>query len=479
MISNVYKKVIGCLWLALVATLPITSLPLVAKILHTSSVAPASLIFLGALCVLWLPVYLKKDGKFPFQTKIVLVFLFFALISTFLSFFYFLPAYKDNGLLSSVLEGVAILVVGILFYLITVIAPNSNSKLRNTLRVINWSGAVMIFWALLFQVVTYAAPGNIVNAFRSIQSHFSTSMLYVNRASGFASEPSWLANILNIVYLPYWLSATISRFTAHPKKIWKLSFENLLLIGGGITLFATFSRAGLVAFLLVLAFLFIRFNIWAIRKISQKWSSSRLKIFFNIGFVLLVVLIYILVVFGSLYAFSKFDPRMAQVFSIEVLKQGGLAKYFEVLQFGERVTYWQTGWRIFIQYPIFGVGLGNAGFFFQNLLPDNAWQLTEVRRLLYSSAGLMNVKSMWLRILAELGIVGFSVFVVFLITSGLTAKELVSRKSEMDKTIGWMGIFMLIAFLIEGFSVDSFALPYLWFTLGLVAADWRWSNNPK
>jgi hypothetical protein len=36
----------------------------------------------------------------------------------------------------------------------------------------------------------------------------------------------------------------------------------------------------------------------------------------------------------------------------------------------------------------------------------------------------------------------------------------------------------LIAFPLEGFSVDSFALPYYWFTLGLVAACWRWLPNP-
>jgi hypothetical protein len=40
-----------------------------------------------------------------------------------------------------------------------------------------------------------------------------------------------------------------------------------------------------------------------------------------------------------------------------------------------------------------------------------------------------------------------------------------------------MGILMLIAFLVEGFSVDSLALPYYWFTLGFVAATWRWSKN--
>jgi hypothetical protein len=37
-----------------------------------------------------------------------------------------------------------------------------------------------------------------------------------------------------------------------------------------------------------------------------------------------------------------------------------------------------------------------------------------------------------------------------------------------------MGLFMLVALIAEEFSVDSFALPYLWFSMGLVTAGWRW-----
>jgi hypothetical protein len=33
-----------------------------------------------------------------------------------------------------------------------------------------------------------------------------------------------------------------------------------------------------------------------------------------------------------------------------------------------------------------------------------------------------------------------------------------------------MGKLAIIALIFEGFSVDSFALPYLWFGLGLVTA---------
>jgi len=44
----------------------------------------------------------------------------------------------------------------------------------------------------------------------------------------------------------------------------------------------------------------------------------------------------------------------------------------------------------------------------------------------------------------------------------------------MRKTLGFTGVFMLTALIAEEFSVDSFALPYMWFTLGLVTAAWRW-----
>jgi hypothetical protein len=37
-----------------------------------------------------------------------------------------------------------------------------------------------------------------------------------------------------------------------------------------------------------------------------------------------------------------------------------------------------------------------------------------------------------------------------------------------------MGWLMWIAFIFEEVSGDSFALPYYWFTLGLLAAAFRW-----
>jgi hypothetical protein len=39
-----------------------------------------------------------------------------------------------------------------------------------------------------------------------------------------------------------------------------------------------------------------------------------------------------------------------------------------------------------------------------------------------------------------------------------------------------MGKLVILALVFEGFSVDSFALPYLWFALGLVTAQAGWKD---
>jgi hypothetical protein len=291
--------------------------------------------------------------------------------------------------------------------------------------------------------------------------------------TGFAAEPSWLAHMLNLVYLAYWLAASLNRTSVHHFRVWKFTFENFLLVGGILVLFGTLSRGGLAAFFSVLALVFILLNIRFIGWLARKWnekSKTWLTIIISLG----VILAYFCVVFGGLFVLSKVDPRMENVFQFSNPDENQLVKYAEELQFGERVVYWQTGWNIFNDYPVLGVGVGFSGFYFPRYLPDSGWGLSETRKLLYQSPNLMNVKNMWSRLLAETGIVGFSLFILFLFIFAVTAVELIKSRSEKRQTLGYMGVFMLTALVLEEFSVDSFALPYLWFTLGLVTAAWRW-----
>ena len=474
--SKWFERLCNYVWYALVLTLPITSFPILAKVMHSSSVAPASLIFLVILLVVWLPIYLFKKGSFPLQTKAVLAFLIIAFISILLGFFRDIPAYKGQNVLSNTIVSVTTLSMGFFFFLITSVFPNSEEKIKKTLQMLNWGGLVMIIWSII-QVTTLYGYRLSPDWVKAVQGIFSPPILYGIRAMGFASEPSWLAHVLNMVFLPYWLAATLSKYSAFNKRFNRLTAENILLAYGAFTLVLTFSRAGLAAFMLLLAFLFIRFNIWFIKRLSQKYNSKLVRRLFIIGFAFLLFLVYMSIVLLGLYVFSKIDTRMAGVFWYWTWTQGSAIRYFNSLGFGERFSYWQTGWRIFNNYPIFGVGIGNAGFYFPKYIPDGSWQLFEVRKLVYHSASLINIKNLWIRILAETGIVGFSFFVTMLIQSLYSAKVIIKSPNRMKKTIGWMGIFMLMCFTMEGFSIDSFALPYLWFTLGFVAATWRWARS--
>jgi hypothetical protein len=77
---------------------------------------------------------------------------------------------------------------------------------------------------------------------------------------------------------------------------------------------------------------------------------------------------------------------------------------------------------------------------------------------------------LWVRLLSESGIIGFSLFCTWLYVLWFAGKNLEQQAARELRLFGWMAFFVIVAFLAEGFSIDSFALPYLWVSLGLVTA---------
>jgi O-antigen ligase len=138
--------------------------------------------------------------------------------------------------------------------------------------------------------------------------------------------------------------------------------------------------------------------------------------------------------------------------------------------FLERLTYWFDGWHIFNDYPIIGVGLGNAGFYFVDHMPAAGWGSYEIRDVVYRNGALANIKSFWVRLLAETGIVGFMLFLSWYYLLWRSSRTTQHSRDPVLKMVALAGQLALIAFLVEGFSIDSFALPYLWVITGLISA---------
>jgi len=84
---------------------------------------------------------------------------------------------------------------------------------------------------------------------------------------------------------------------------------------------------------------------------------------------------------------------------------------------------------------------------------------------------LLNVKSLWVRLLAETGLIGFAVFCSWLYSLGKKFVKRSAIKNSLGGVFALAGVFILCALLAEGFSIDSFAMPYMWIGLGLAAAN--------
>ena len=83
---------------------------------------------------------------------------------------------------------------------------------------------------------------------------------------------------------------------------------------------------------------------------------------------------------------------------------------------------------------------------------------------------VMTAKHFLARIIAEMGIVGFGIFVVFLIVLAAMAIFLWTSNDSEERFWGTAAIIGLIAFLGATFSFDSFAIPNPWILFGLITA---------
>ena len=131
------------------------------------------------------------------------------------------------------------------------------------------------------------------------------------------------------------------------------------------------------------------------------------------------------------------------------LTEDSLIAFSDRLAFAERVVYWFGGWHVFNDYP-FGVGLGNAGFYMVERMNGQGLESMEVRNLVYRAGYLPNTKNLWTRLLAETGILGLAVFLVWLVVLWRSAAR--SRKSEnkLIQILGLAGQLFLMAYLVEG-----------------------------
>jgi len=491
------------LWVAALICLPFTSFPLFVN-LTGAIVAPLAALPILLLLIIWFIPHILRGGSIPRESIPLIIFGLVALLACMGAVFLEIPGFKGRTIYTQELRALVTLAIGLSFFLVFATWPQNEARLQQTWIWISIGGILAMIWALIqayfIFLQDFQYPLWLERALEWLVVQVPSFSTRGRRVTGFTYEASWLAHQMVMLYIPLWLAATYQRTSCFKIRILRLSLENILLVFGIGVFFLTSPRIGLISFLLVCVFLVIKVNLVVLHRMvrfisTRRWFSGSLanKPMQSILVVLVCFFMlssYGLLIFSLVFFASSLDPRLAilfdkppsiqEILAILTLNETVLLNLAHRLFFLERTVYWVAGWHVFNDHPWLGVGLGSSGFFALEGTPAIGWATYEIRQLLFRLTQLPNIKSFWVRLLAETGIVGFSVFISWFVLLFRSAKVTLHAQSPAMRTLAFAGLLSLIAFIGEGFSIDSFAMPYLWLGAGLIAAaGWAYRQQQR
>jgi hypothetical protein len=488
--NRLYQVLCTLLFGLVLVGLPLTSFPGLIR-LTGSLVAPFSALPLIGLILIWFVPYLVRQGAFPKVIIPVLYFLIFAIICS--AGAYFLDGFFLRGrtFFDQSLRALFTLAIGLSFYLTLTAYLQNQDVIQQALKFIYLGGIWLITWSV-FEILilrTYGSPLNFPGWVSSIKSALvfqQPGMRFTNRLTAFAYEPSWYVLIFTLVLFPIWLSAVYQRKSIFKFRLWCFQIEDVLLLIGLIVFMFSFPRIGLLALVVMLLYV----GLLLVRKLFNKiiFALTHHKKFYikdsvliRVGITLILLTLILAIIIGTagllIRVVSQTDFRFQliidQFSSLNIqdlpTSETDIILLSRDLAFLERTVYWFGGWNVFADYP-FGVGLGNAGFYNIDRLNSLGYGSFEVRNIIYQSNSLMNTKSFWVRLLAETGFIGFSIYLTWLYLLWRNSTLIQSSRTPMIQIVGLAGKLFLLAHLVEGFSIDSFAFPYVWVSAALISA---------
>ncbi len=362
----------------------------------------------------------------------------------------------------------ATLIGGLVFFFATYLMNQNEEDLKFTVKFLVVGILVSVVWGLI-QASMYFLDFPPKPFLNKIQLSFSIRKLLVKqRVTGFAYEPSWLANQIATVYLPWMLGIVLSGFQVF-KQRW-LSYIGSLAAAG--LLLITFSRGGILIALVSVVLVLLLTRVEWLKK-GLKWliqpslrglsSLDRLR---RLGMRLGLVIVFLALLGGIGVALSQ-NKYFAQIWRSN---KKNLIEYAVDIYVGPRLAYAEAAWHIFEAHPWTGVGMGASGLYLYDYVPE--WSITtlsEITRQLTPEGSLYpNPKNLFLRVLAETGWIGFGIYIVFSLSILIQLLRISTNGSSLNSVIKTAGLITWIAIFFFNFTQDSWIDPNAWFGFALV-----------
>ena len=449
------------LWGLVLLTLPVTSFRYMPDFMGRTLIQPLAFYPL----VLLLPVLLvlfwrARRVPLPSNVNLLLAFLLFAAIGSLLGALYAPLPLRGALYEERVLRGWFSLLIGLAFFFAAFWMNRSEQDLQHSLKWIYASLALTILWSLLQALALNSSliPRSLVN---QIQLLFSVRPLLQRRISGFAYESAWLADQIVIFYLP-WVFAAFFTGRALLKRRW---LEPLLILLSLAVLVFTYSRGGLLSAALCILVVFVLLGRdlircawrWLLRPPSAPGFWTRLG---------LVVVLSV-----TMFAAGSFLSRYEYFSNLwDLGEEEDPLSYLVDIGAGQRLAYAVAGYQVYEEQPLTGVGLGASGLYLLPHYPNWSFVIPEVARQLSPDSDLIpNTKNLYVRLLAETGLPGFWLFIVFFVSFLAMSLRMHASGSRFLRFVAVAGLFIWIAVALRNLTQDSFTIPIMWVALGFLA----------
>ncbi len=482
--SHNLKRLAAVLWAVLVVGLPVTSFRYIPGPLGLAQIKPFSMLPLAALLPLlfWLH-WRKKRLPLPVNLRPLLAFVFFAALGSAIAVLYAPEPLRGADVEGRILRGWISLIMGLGFFIAAFWMNRTRQDLHFTLRWLYVGLAITIVWSFVQALAIHTELVTTAWA-NSVQMAFSEHPLFPKRVNGLAYEPSWLADQLVGLYMP-WLFAAVLLRNSLTRWRW---LEPLLLLLSLVVLLLTYSRGGLLIAIVCAGVVLLLAGRSAVQR-AWHWYRSpfdgtplrraplpgkRVKpsgkpqpaaIALRLG--LALVLMFAFVAAGSFLASNDYISSLWEPSEDE---ERNLVEYVVDISAGPRLAYAIAGYHVFEAAPLIGVGLGASGLYLFPEFPDWSYTVPEIARQLSPDSDIVpNIKNLHVRLLAETGLPGFWFFTIFFISFLALLRQMWVANDGFYRFVAVAGVFAWGATLLRNFTQDSFTFPLMWILFGLLA----------
>lgn len=457
------EKIARFLWGAALFTLPVTSFRYYPFLGDSTFVRPLALYPIALLLPVLLIQFLRGKSPLPRAGAWIplAAFVLFALTASSLGAWLDPLPMRGQEYVGRVLRAWVTIFIGLAFFVSAVWMNRDEDDLKFSVK---WllAGFVMdVLWSGV-QALAFYTPLLKKATVTHWQRAFSMrELVKANRISGLAYEPAWLAGQIATVYLPWLFAALLTRV-----RLTRFKWLEIVLLGFAVLLLlATYSRGGLLTTGLAVVFTFLFAGRAEIRA-AWRWFVGG---FGQISGAILRLGVIALAV-GALTGAGWFLSQKGYISRLFETKADSVEEFIIENSAGARAAYTFGALGAFEESPLFGVGLGASGFYIYDHLPE--WALTTVpeiaRQLSPANRLFPNPKNMYVRLLAETGLIGFALFLVFLFSVLGDALGALQGKSSLSRYLGIASLFSWIAIASYNMTQDSFAIPNIWINFGIL-----------